>query len=347
MDRWVAQSELAGLTGMVVPAYFSAKPSDDLVRHLLWMTLGDCHHYLPLDNVWVVVDGDARTARLLGEVKDHLLATQGASFNLLPLPQNRGKLAAMRAGMSALLEANPRVEYVVVRDSDGDHVISALPALVRAGVYLADVYQSTRVIGSRRSRHRPMGWIRGELEGLLDRITMECLAYHLARENRALDLRHCSGESIPDLSNGYKVYGRQVALDLFVESEPQMACLSSDEYWHYGPETVTVVEATLKGAVMAESQRPTWDGQPATSFGEFQALSLYGGLLAWVGMRLQIPLGVMAQFYDNHVPAMPLRTTAQGRELLVSLRAHVLERMAASRGRAEAIPEPKPILPFL
>ena len=56
-----------------------------------------------------------------------------------------------------------------------------------------------------------MGWARGELETLLDRVTLDALAYRLAREGRALNLAHCCGDGVPDLSTGYKVYGRDVA----------------------------------------------------------------------------------------------------------------------------------------
>ena len=349
VNRWVDQAELSRVTGIVIPAYFSAKPSDEVVHHLLWITLGDCHHYVPLENVLVVVDGDPRTTRLLQGIRERLLREQGDAFCITPLPENRGKLWAIREGVSALLRAKPHLDYLVIRDGDGDHAASDIPPLVRTAICLTEAYQTSRtiVIGSRRSRHRPMGWLRGEMEALLDQITLDALAYHLAREGRVLNLRHCLGDAVPDLSSGYKVYGRPIAQELFIEDEPEMASLSSEDYWHYGPETVTVVEALLKGAVIAEKQRLTWDGQPATSFGDFQHVSLYGELLAWIYARLRIPLEIAAQFYDNHAPQMSLRTTAHGRELLAAVRRCALEKVSRFRGESMAIPEPKPILPFL
>mgnify|MGYP005859744229 FL=1 len=169
MDPWLDHDELGRLTGMVVPAFFSAAPADDLVRHLLWMTLGDCRHYLPLDHVWVVVDGDRRTFRLAAALRRRL-AEGGDTFNLMLLPENQGKLAAMRQGIHALLVAQPDVRYAVVRDGDGDHALSDMPHLVRAAARLAEAYGHTNLIvaGARGSRHRPMGWARGELETLLD-----------------------------------------------------------------------------------------------------------------------------------------------------------------------------------
>jgi hypothetical protein len=350
MERWVDQAELGEMTGLIVPAYFSARPTDDTVRQLLWMTLGDCPGYLPLGNIWVVIDGDARTARLVEELRQRLLREQGATFNALPLLENRGKLWAIQEGMTALLQAQPPLRYIVIRDGDGDHAISDMPHLLRAADCLAGAYGNTRliVVGARRSRHRPMGWVRGELEALLDQVTLDALSYHLARQGRALNLSHCLGQGVvPDLSSGYKVYGREAAQELFVEHEPCLECLNAEAYWHYGPETVAIVEGVLARATIAEAQRLTWDGQPTTSFGEFQHLALYGELLAWVFCRLGIPLEVAAQFYDNHVPAMPLRTTVEGRGLLASLRTYALERVRACRQAVGDIPPPAPLLPFL
>jgi len=348
--RWIDQSQLFHMVGTVIPTYFSAKPSDDMVRHLLQVTLGDCHCYAPLESIWVVVDGDPRTARLVEELRERMLREHHSAFNTLLLAENRGKLWAVKEGVAALLKARPQVEFVVIRDGDGDHAISDMPGLVRAAIHLAEDRGDSRVIliGSRRSRHRPMGWVRGELEELLDQVTIDALAYSLARQGRALDLSHClARNSVPDLNSGYKVYGRQIAKLLFVEHQPHLGCLTAHDYWHYGPETVSIVEAILAGAVIGETQRLTWDGQPTTSFGEFDHVSLYGELLAWVYCRLELPLDVAARFYDNGVAHMALGTTRQGREVLATLRQYALEKAQAYRGGTGPLPAASPTLPFL
>lgn len=346
---WIPHRELGRNTGVVIPAYFSAKPSDELVRHLLWVTLADSPHYLPLGHVYVVVDGDARTARLAGEIQEALEREWGERFALLALPRNLGKFGAMREGICALLADRPEVEWIVIRDGDGDHVLSAMPHLVRAAAFLRQIYGHSRllVIGSRPNRHRPMGFARGELERLLDAVTVDALSYALARQGRAPDLSYCLDTEAPDLSSGYKVYGREIAEHLFLHGVPHYMTLSEADYWHYGPETVTIVEAVLEGAIVAEVPRPTWDGQPTTSFGEFRLLSLYGELMAWVWARLEIPLEVAASHFDRHTPAMLLRTTGEGRDLLEKLRAYALEKVWRHRGAIGAIPLPKPLLPFI
>jgi hypothetical protein len=349
LERWIGQSALGAQVGMVIPAYFSNKPSDDLVRELLYMTLADCHHYLPLEQIWVVIDGDERTARLAAELQGRLAQEQGISFRCMALPENGGKLWAMQQGIVALLADCPAVEYIVIRDGDGDHVASDMPRLVRAARFLAEAYGHTRIIaiGARRSRHRPMGWLRGELEFLLDQITLDALVYTLARQGRALNVCHCLGDGAPDLSSGYKVYGRDVAQALFCDATPRFEGLMPHDYWHYGPETMTIVEAVLQDTILAEVPRLTWDGQPTTSFGEFRLISLYGELLTWVFCRLAVPLAAAAQMIDNRMPELVLGTTAQGQDMLVALRAYALDKVRAVRREETPIPNARPSLPFL
>ena len=348
MDSWQEQAALAPRIGAIIPAFFSPRVEDDLVRRLLWMTLADGPQYLPAGQTWVVVDGDPRTARLLREMIAARMTPETAP-RVLELPENRGKFGALCAGMAALLDASPGVDYVAIRDGDGDHSLSDMMGLVRAADYLVQRHGHGQVIviGARHSRHRPMGWLRGELEDLLDGLTVDALAYAMARQGRAPAILSTGGPGSPDLSSGFKIYGRELARALFVDATPTFATLSPEDYWHYGPETVTLIEAALQGAVVAELMRSTWDGQPATSFGEFRQVTLYGELLAWVYARLDIPVAVGAQLYDQRATGRPLVAAPGGAELLGSVRQYALEKVAAYRGDEGPLPAPTPTLPFL
>ena len=347
MAHWVSQQYLGRETAVVVPVYFSAKPSDATVERLLRITLMDCHHYLPPEQVWAVVDGDPRSAAILERVAAELATDTGGAIRVLVLPENRGKLGALREAMAAILCEQPHVRWLGVMDGDADHMIAVLPRLTRAALFLAEVYGHDRVlaIGARASRTQPMGWVRGELERLLDGLTLEALDHALAREGCALDLSQCLGVATPDLSSGFKVYGRDLARLLFDGAEPAYATLSPQDYMRYGPETVTVVEMILAGGVMGEVLRPTWDGQPATSFGEFGVVEMYGELLAWVWARLDIPVPAAAQMVDNWQRRIALGTTTEGAELMRRVRGHALGRLADWQGQ-ETPPAPRPILPF-
>ncbi len=344
MQVWLDGDEVAASTGIVVPAYFSAGADDETVTRLLRMTLADLPRVVAPEAVFVVTDGDARTARLA----EALLPRLAGGMRLLPLPMNQGKLGAMRAGTRALLDACPAVQYVAYLDGDGDHMAAVVPRLVRTAAYIAAARGTADVlvIGSRASRSRPMGWLRGELEELLDQVTIDALAFALAREGRVLDTSCCLPGRACDVSSGFKVYTRRLAARV-VAAEPQfMGTLSRSDYDHYGPETTCVVEAALSGATLAEAQRPTWDGQPTTAFGEFRVVTLYGELLAWVWQRLDIPVANAALMFDNRAPARELRTTRDGAQALVDVREYALSRLQAWRQDGDAPHDALPLPPF-
>jgi hypothetical protein len=337
-----SQAELAHMYGLIVPTYFSTGTDAGLARRLLLLTLQDTPAYLPWQQVWVVVDGDQRSADTL-----HTLRRELGPFNLMVDPVNHGKLWVVRQGMQAAF-CNPHLNYFITRDCDGDHAASDMPVLVRAANYVQQVCGNTQLVvaGSRRNRVRPLGWIRGELELLLDHVTLEAIRYRLAHQERALNLSWCSGASIPDLNSGYKLYGRDLAQQLFLDQSPILAGISASDYWHYGPETCPMVEALLAGASLAEVPRLTWDGQPTTSFGSFDPTRLYGSMLTWLLTRLDIPLEVGIQWFDNHIVGSALRLTAEGLQLLERLRAYIWQQVSAYRGRPGTMPPPSMRLPF-
>ncbi|MHB9031618.1 MAG: glycosyltransferase [Anaerolineae bacterium] len=343
MDSWPSQQELASRFGVIVPVYFSPAADTELVRHLLTLTLQDTPAYLPWEQVWLVVDGDLRAADILNELRPRL-----GAFHILVEPENHGKLWVVRHGMQAVLGSQPQLDFIVTRDCDSDHAASDLPGLVHTADLLKQHYAHTRllVIGARRSRQRPMGWLRGELELLLDQVTLAALQYHLAAHQHALYLGLCQDAHDIDLNSGYKLYGRDLARQLFAESEPNFAGIAPIDYWHYGPETCPVVEALIGDAVLAEVPRLTLDGQPSTSFGSFDPTRLYGCILSWVFNRLEIPLAAAAAWFDNSAARLSLKTTRQGCEILEKLRAFTLGQVAA-RQMVSAVPPPAYTLPFI
>lgn len=345
MDRWRSQEDLRHEVAVIVPVYFSPRVDDETVARLLYLTVADLPQVVPPEQVWLVVDGDPRSARLLHQVLDRLPEGTG-DMRLIDNEHNRGKLAVIRQGICEALCAVSQVRYLAIIDGDADHLPAALPGLVRAADSIAVAYGHEKVItiGARSSRIRPMGWVRGELETLLDQLTADALTYALARQERALDLSQCLSGHVPDLSSGYKVYLREMAELVFENSKPDTGTLSDSDYWHYGPETVTIVEALLAGGVMGEMLRPTWDGQPVTSFGEFSPVRMYGELLTWVWNRLNVPLEVAAAHLANR-RQIALGTAREGAELLEQLRSHALGRLAAQTG--ETVPEVRPTLPFV
>ncbi len=91
----------------------------------------------------VVVDDGSRDATST--------VARGCCDVLVRFPSNRGKGAALRAGMAAALERG--VDTVVTMDADGQHPPEAAPALV-AALERADIALGAR---SRHAGHMPLG----------------------------------------------------------------------------------------------------------------------------------------------------------------------------------------------
>ncbi|CAJ0814737.1 Undecaprenyl-phosphate 4-deoxy-4-formamido-L-arabinose transferase [Ralstonia flaminis] len=76
--------------------------------------------------VWVVVDGstDGSVERL------QAMAAQAPGLHVIVLPRNRGKGAAIQAGLEAA--AARGFTYVLTMDSDGQHPADLIPAFMAA-----------------------------------------------------------------------------------------------------------------------------------------------------------------------------------------------------------------------
>lgn len=124
--------------------------------------------------VWVVDDGSSdRTAD----------AAKAAGAEVLRQPSNRGKGAALRAGMQALLREG--VTHVVTLDGDGQHLPEDIPRLLAASAAEPDAL----VMGARQ--HEP---------GSLTRIR----AFGNRYANRWV--RIACGREFEDTQSGFRVY---------------------------------------------------------------------------------------------------------------------------------------------
>jgi glycosyltransferase involved in cell wall biosynthesis len=124
--------------------------------------------------VWVVDDGSSdRTAD----------AAKAAGAEVLRQPSNRGKGAALRAGMQALLREG--VTHVVTLDGDGQHLPEDIPQLLAASAAEPDAL----VMGARQ--HEP---------GSLTKIR----AFGNRYANRWV--RIACGREFEDTQSGFRVY---------------------------------------------------------------------------------------------------------------------------------------------
>lgn len=293
-------------TGVVIPAYLS--PDIDRVRGGCLLRDTVAAYARQVDDpthVCICVDGEQHGADLASKLGQEL----GVSVHVAPL--NRGKLAAARNGMGVLL-AGGGLEYVAVVDQDGDHFANELLNLVRAAQHIVGHTGQDRVlvIGRRSSRHRPMGFLRGELEEFADRVLMDALCYHSAICGQPLRLEYAfSLDEFPDVHSGYKLFSRSVAEQVF-RTDPRLEGVSESCYYRHACEAVMTVEALLHGAYLGTVNRSTFNEQPITTFGRYNIAQLVADKIVWPCRRLDIPLPFVRQWMANHTPRLLLQTLA-------------------------------------
>jgi len=250
-------------TGIVIPVYLP--PEIDTARGK-WLLRDTVASYVQcVDDPVVIclsVDGEefgADTATQLA--KDFGVAVCVSQTN-------RGKLQSASLGTQHLL-GNQDLRYFAVVDQDGDHFANELLNLVRVGEHIETQTGTDRVLvlGQRRSPHRSMGFYRGELEELADRVLLDALGYHAAVRGCPLRLEYANlmGE-FPDFHSGYKLFSRPTASDVFL-SKPQKAGVSDRCYYYHACEAVMTVEAILHKAYLGAAFRSATNEQPVSTFG--------------------------------------------------------------------------------
>ena len=247
---------------MVIPVFFPEGADNSLGHRLLEDTVTSYTAQLS-DPASLCLSVDGRRNGL--EIAEQL----AGRFQTLVCcaAENRGKLQGVRNGMARLLES-ANLSYFVVVDSDGDHFANELINLARAALHFhSQGVDDVLVLGERNSKHRPMGFLRGELEELADRTLLDMLAYHAAIEGRPLHLEGATtfGE-YPDFHSGFKLYSRAAASATFME-EPRLCGASEDAYYKHGCESVMTVEPLLAGARLVLAKRSTFNEQPVSTFG--------------------------------------------------------------------------------
>ena len=333
-DICLSESQVRDIAGMVIPVKFTKSTPASLAEKLLRLTLDNFQQYVRPENVCLVVDGDERSGNLARKVQQSLSKPGEKSFELLYLRENRGKHYAVTEGIRRLMR-NESIEYFVVRDCDADHFISDFPNLVRSAYHISARENTDRVlvIGRRIDRHRPLGFRRGQMEELCNRVLRDAMNYRLAKRDRMLNAQYYSPYGdVPDFKSGYKVYSRGVARLAF-RRDPRFLCLDPKDYWRHGAEPIPIVEAVLGGATIGEMNRTTFDVQPTTTFTESSAMDMHVKTLAWAFCRLRVPLECAEQMFNNHIPRLLLANEAAGREELNAVRRDTLTLYARYLGR--------------
>jgi membrane-associated phospholipid phosphatase/predicted MFS family arabinose efflux permease len=147
----------------------------------------------------IVDDGsDRRTALEL----DRLAADFGAE--LVRLPEQRGKGAALREGIAAALAYNPPPDAVLLIDADGQHPPAAVPALIEAGS------TAELVIGDRFGDLDAMP-LKRRVANQASRLLLELTTGHRVRDTQS-GLRLLRGRALelPISGDGYEAESRHL-----------------------------------------------------------------------------------------------------------------------------------------
>ena len=300
-------------TGIVIPVYLPPTMDDTHAIALLEDNLAACVAAVddPL-TICLVADGEDCGATVIRSLAPR------HGVDAVVGPTNRGKLHALRLGMERLGQRT-RLQWFATIDADGDHFANELVNLVRAGIHAQQERGATgvHVLGRRISRHRPMGWLRGELEELADRVLLDALAYDAAIRDQPLRLALATTlEEFPDFHSGFKLFSRQIMEAVFLQT-PDFCGVDETAYYRHGCEAVMTVEAHLAGADLVLVNRTTLNEQPVSTFGRLDRERLVADKIVWPCRPPQF----LDQWLCNHMPRLLLPTLVpEGKRELVAIR---------------------------
>lgn len=322
MSVITALQALEAATAVVIPVYFHGDTDPDFGYRLLAETVhAFAREVADPQAICLSVDGSPVGAQMAARVA----AAYGV--RVVQGERNQGKLGAARNGAQAMLQ-DGRWQYLAVVDQDGDHFANELLTLVRAAHHVETTAATDQVLvlGGRLSRHRPLGFLRGEQEELANRLLLDALVYHAAVTDQPLRWQFANGiDELPDFHSGYKLFTRTTAAAVFLD-EPHLAGCGEHVYYRHAVEAVMTVEALLHGALLATVSRRTYDEQPISIFASLNRAQLAADMIIWPCKRLDIPGHFVEQWLINHLHRLLLGTfVPQGRSELLAIRDLVLQ----------------------
>ena len=303
-----ATEALRERTGVVVPVHFPEGLEPERGHRMLAdVVLGLVREVAVPEVVCLSVDGAGAAQDVARDIH------RRTGVQVVCSDPNRGKLHALRLGAERVLRSEG-LQYLALVDQDGDHFPNELLNFVRAARHVsasaADHDDRVMVLGRRISRHRPLGFLRGELEELADRVLLDALQYDAARTGRPLALQFATSiEEFPDFHSGYKLLSLPVATSVLL-GEPNLAGVAEACYYRHAVESVLVTEAIKASAWLAVVNRSTLDEQPASAFGLLDRRRLVADKMIWPCRRLGVPAAFADQWLRNHIPRLLLRSLA-------------------------------------
>lgn len=325
---YLTNEELRTALGMVVPLWFPPDMTAEQGEALLTTSLADAESLMQWPHVVLVVDASPSAQIAAERLQTRCQARHGTAFVVLSLPENLGKGGAVAQGLHYLLE-NTGIESVVVRDADGDHFINDVPHLARLGQQIVAEQGTDLVVitGGRRELHRPLGFIRGQYELLVNDIVWHALAYACARAGRVVPQQYLNYGCVPDFQSGFKLYTRASAARIVEISRALHHTAPAMLRW--GCEVFPIVELLLTGGIIGEINRIALHVQPLSTYNGASRQCIYGSILQWAFRRLEIAAPAAQQLFDNALSRSLMASQAELYAELLELRRKVLSDLAS------------------
>jgi len=305
----------------IIPIWFSPDAAEDRIAALLDETLTGANAIAPPSNRFFYVDGAERIVPLVRQAAERHCPSAAVEA----APQNQGKGAGVFAGLRAGLD-QPQIQWLAVRDADGDHRASDFPLILQLGEQMEAERPGAPilVIGGRSRLEPPLTLYRAVYEELLNSMIQSALHFALARRNYIQDRVYFRQYgSAPDMQSGYKLYNRMAA-ELVLQALAKEDA-NPKEMLRWGAEIPPYVWIVLNGGLIGETRRSTCREQPLTAYGSIKRAEFYAQKLRWVFKTCEVSLWNAARMMDNELTYHPLMFDGMGRMELLAFRKNVLE----------------------
>ncbi len=305
-------------TALVMPQWFAADIDADRVDQVLRANLAGVDTYVLPERVCLVVDACPAAEAAVTDLNAQRAADGLEPYVVVVNDENLGQGGSLTRAFDELLRRGCKADWWITRDADGDHFINDLPHLARLACEMTTATDADylMVIGRRINVHRPMTWLRGELEELINRTMMAALAYRLARRGQVIDRRFMHPDALlPDTQSGYKLYTPELIRRVVEEYARFRKPPWRPDTFRYLGQVAPFWVCIDAGGVCGEVMRASLTDQTVSSFGPDTFRRQYRAKLHYVLKRSDLPGPVASQILANSILRSALWTHPDGQAL--------------------------------
>ncbi len=316
---------------MIIPTWFSDKISKDDIRTMLDKNLSNTERYLLPKHNFIYLDGIPYVDNFIKNEVERIC--HGSRFVLSE--QNDGKGKGVEEGLKQGLK-EPEIQWLCVRDADGDHRLEDLPNLIELANQMQQECGDVPIciVGGRAKLEPPLTMYRAAYEVILNQCFDAAIKYALAQRQQTVNqLYYRQYRTVPDLQSGYKLFNRKAA-EFAVEGFSTNA--DRLDVYRLGAEVIPYFEIVLNGGIIGERLRATYREQPTSAYASIKRAEFYAAKMRWAFNRCELSTENAAKILDAELVHCPLIFDGMAKAELMPFRKLSLE--AVSQGK-DPIPE--------